>query len=57
MKVSELIVLLQKCEQDVDVRFDYQYDDYGVFVNVEHVSQTTEIVAAGNQYTYVLLRG
>ena len=41
MKVSELIKLLQKCEQDAEVRFEYDYDGEDIEEEVNFVTQAT----------------
>lgn len=41
MKVSELIVLLQKCDPDAEVRIEYDYDGENVQEDANFVSQTT----------------
>ena len=39
MKVSELIGLLQKCEQDADVEFAYASDEATCGTSIDHVVQ------------------
>lgn len=39
MKVSELIKLLQMCEQDADVEFAYSTDEATCGTSIEHVVQ------------------
>ncbi len=41
MKVYELVKQLQKCNQDAEVRFEYDYDGDDIEEEVNYVTQTT----------------
>ena len=57
MRVSELIKMLQRCDQDLDVYFEHEGSGFQLSANVNCVFQVTEIPYDEKERTrtYVLL--